>query len=553
HQQQGALEKARQYYESALALQPQNLSLYSPLGDVYMRLGDDDTAMEAWKKASAYAGDDPQAIARFGRLLYERGRYGLALRMYSEAREQLEDDAAFGEQMARVYEALLDFERAIGEYLRTAAAASSEADPIPPATSLATELAESEGRLPFLIERAEALLQEHPGNAALVAVLVRAYARSGDSSKAAELLAAEGESARAPASFLVLLAEALLQQGSADAAADLFARAGRSAPDAIVQSEAALGLARSHAEQGDWQAAAAALEDVVATDSPMASDARVLFELAGIHLRHLRQIDRARALYEAIVAHDTGTRRRVEMGLADCLFARGEYEAAAQRYGEIAAQQSQGRPLLPPAPPFGGGPLAPVMQWGPAVAPVTMRPRYMVAECAFRGADLGRAGDLFQQLADEASGSAETNDALRRLQLIRGDMAIDPDGAQRYIAALNSRDRGAQEQARRGLDELVSARPRGPLADDALMLLASTLNEGGDFVAARDAYERLIASQPDSPLRAEAMLAVGRLCREHLDDESAAAAHYKRVPREYPHSPLAAQARLLLDDRGPPP
>ncbi len=549
HQQEGDLQEARRHYEAAVALQPENVSLYSALGDVCMRLGDDAAAVEALKRASAYQPDDPRAITRYGQLLYQRGRYDLALQTYSEARQRLGEKTAFAQQMAKVREALLDSEGAVEEYLMAAIAACAETDPIPAAAFSAAELAEAEGKLPFLIEKAEALLQEHPGNTALVAVLARAYARSGALPKAAELLAGDGALARTPRRFVRTLAQALLERGDAAAAAELFGQIRASADDTGENAEVALGLARAQAAQGQWQAAADTLEGILTEGSLATADQRVLFELAEIYLQHVKKIERARTLYEAVRGQGPLTRHRVASGIADCLFALGEHDQAAQRYAAIGSARSHViPPPPPPPPPFADAPRAPVMRWPAPVPGAATRARYMVAECAFRSGNVERAAELFEQFADDAPGSPEANDALRRLQVIRSDMAIDPDGAERFIAALNRRDLGAYERARQAIEELMAAKPRGPLADEGLMLLASILAEEGKIADARSAYERLIATQPDSGLRAEAILAVGRLCEEGLADERGAALQYRRLLREYPHSPLAAQARIRLEE-----
>jgi TolA-binding protein len=165
---------------------------------------------------------------------------------------------------------------------------------------------------------------------------------------------------------------------------------------------------------------------------------------------------------------------------------------------------------------------------------------------------LERAAELFERFAADFPESPEANDALRRLQLIRGDIAADPEGAERFLSALNCRDRGAYERAHRAVAELVAERPGRPLADDALMLLAATLADEGKTPEARDAYERLIAEHRDSVLRPEAMLATGRLCEERLADELGAVRQYQRLVREYPRSPLATQARIKLDELARP-
>jgi TolA-binding protein len=235
------------------------------------------------------------------------------------------------------------------------------------------------------------------------------------------------------------------------------------------------------------------------------------------------------------------------MGIANCLFALGEYEEAADRYAALPVAQPR-HFAWPPAPPFLHSVPPPLLPWSMSPPTPDRRAEYMVAECAFRSGDLERAADMFEGLATDAPGSAEANDALHRLALIRGDMTVDPDGAELYLAGLKARERGAHERARDDLDELVGNRPRGPLADDAIMLLADILAEEGKIEEARSAYDRLMASQPNSPLRPEAMLAAGGLCEERLDDADDAALYYDRVLREYPRSPVAAQARIRLDD-----
>ncbi|MFP4066628.1 MAG: tetratricopeptide repeat protein [Spirochaetaceae bacterium] len=88
--------------------------------------------------------------------------------------------------------------------------------------------------------------------------------------------------------------------------------------------------------------------------------------------------------------------------------------------------------------------------------------------------------------------------------------------------------------------------PDAPFADQVLFTRAAHLEELGDIEEAVITYTQLAASHPDSGLRPRAMLRVGILLEEELDEDSYAERFYRHLVEKAPQSDAAEEARRRL-------
>jgi tetratricopeptide (TPR) repeat protein len=550
YRETGDLPKAREQYEAVVKLDPENIGAYSALGDVYAQMGDRAAALEAWRKSARYSPDDADSIERLGRLLYAHQLYAEARDLYLDARQRLRDDALFASDMATVLEAQLDVEAAIKEHLTAVLAESADAGLAARAADRCLDLAQREDKLPFLIEQARQLREEHPAAVHLAQLLLRAYLAHGDTTEAAALLSSIetlGPAIGVVGGEILRLGDELLNAGDAAGAAAVFGRLQRGPTDVLTETEGALGAAEALGAQGDWAGAARSLESFVARRGASAVNIDVLSELAGIYLHHLHQIAKARSLYEAMdrATEDPQVRHDAQAGIADCLFADGRYQEAAKAYAALRLPRLLSL-RLPPRPPFGGVIAGDGRLLG-GLEP-SERGQYMVAECAFREGDFSEAARLFKEFADRRPGSDYTNDALARVQLLEQDIRQDPQGAERYVEALSQADRGEVQAAAEALEALASADPDGALADDALLAAANLLADAGDAARALEQCQALATSQPDSLLRPNALLLSARLLAGPLDQPQKALDAYASIATDYADAPAGRQALIEADD-----
>ncbi|MFQ6132402.1 MAG: tetratricopeptide repeat protein [Armatimonadota bacterium] len=546
----GRLEEARATYERAAELRPEDLGTQSVLGGVYAALGETEKALAAWKKAIRYDPEDSNSVLRLARMLYQRSLYEEAEDVLRDGRQRLGSDTLFAADMGRVLEAKLDFEGALREYLSAVAAGVQPEPNLSSPASSAVELALAEGKARFLAREAARLREQHPDNAELTIVLWRAYLADDRLAEAAKLVADNQDLFAAATAYLAQMASQLLMRGEAEAAAQIYEVMKTAPPDDWQLEIAAVGLARAKAAMGDWAGAAEELEEYVRKTGVEAAGAEVRLELADIYLRRTRDIPRAHRIYLDLLAlpHDTGRRYEVLRGLADCLFARGDYEAAQASYETL--EEPLPAFMRPPPSPF-GPPVGMVPQPMLMRSPRSGYPEFMLAECAFRLGSYKEAEALFKRFAAEYPQSQYANDALARANLLATDVALDPSGTGKYLAALGRSERGDYDAAAAALEGMVRNRPEAPMADDALLLLGSVLEQGGQPGQSLARYEQLLEAYPESVLRPEAMLAAGRVCAQMLEEPDRARQFYRDVVQQYPDTPMAVEARQRLEDLAP--
>lgn len=545
------LAKARAHYEEAMRLNPGSISVYGALGEVCARMGDRQAALDAWRKSARYSPNDRDSVRRLGRLLYTYGFYSEARDVYEDARTRLGDDSLFASEMASVLEAQLDVEGAIREYLKAVTGQRAPYRTPSRSAEMALQLALDEDKRDFLIAEASRLWPQHADNGALAHLLLRAYLAGDDTAAAAALVEQLGDRSAAVQSArgdILTLGERFLAAGDAARAAAVFGRLLETPGDVLIEADAALGAAEALGLLGRWDDAAGQLEAVVERRGREAVSTDVLFRLADIYLRRLHEVAKAREIFEAVAreAQDLAIRHDAEAGVADCLFAVGEYEEAAAAYARLRAPRWLDVPT-PPRPPFVRGDV-----YGDGRLYVGLEPsergQFMVAECAFRQGSLAEAARLFKEFAERHPDSKYTNDALARVELLEHDMRQDPDGAATYVRALNLADRGEVREAADALQGLADTRPEGPLADDALLAAATMLSDAGDSRAAVEKCEALATAHPESLLRPEALLLEGRLLAGSLGRPKEALAVYARVAAEYRDAPAGRRAANEADD-----
>lgn len=175
---------------------------------------------------------------------------------------------------------------------------------------------------------------------------------------------------------------------------------------------------------------------------------------------------------------------------------------------------------------------------------------------------------VVQELAGQSQrGLAQLRDQLeaRRAELLAPPPGGDREDDDPWGGAVASGDGQAEElfntaitqynrrnftAARMGFEELVSGHPNSPLTPRARYYLASIKAEQGDIEEAIEAFLEIRQYHPGADAVPEALLRVGLLYLDEMDDQEEAREYFERVVESYPDSPAAEDARERLDALG---
>lgn len=97
-----------------------------------------------------------------------------------------------------------------------------------------------------------------------------------------------------------------------------------------------------------------------------------------------------------------------------------------------------------------------------------------------------------------------------------------------------------------GFEAYIKAFPRSPQADDAQFYIGQTYYAEGRYRDAVDAYDRLIATYPDSDYLADAYYKRG-VALENLQEPAKARESFEMVLAKFPGTPAAGLAKQALD------
>ncbi len=155
--------------------------------------------------------------------------------------------------------------------------------------------------------------------------------------------------------------------------------------------------------------------------------------------------------------------------------------------------------------------------------------RFKLGDALFVQKDFARALDRYLQAAA----------ALPRWPRVR--QALAPDLNYQIVrASLQVTNVAAAEEA---MAQILKANPRSELADRSLLLMVQGLAETGKPELARGEFEKFIALAPESPLRAEIEVVIGRT-REQQADWPGAIAGYDEWLGRFPTNALRARVEF---------
>jgi tetratricopeptide (TPR) repeat protein len=507
--------------EERLRDSPNDVRALEELGRAYARLGDHERAHEVFTRALHYG---PPSIARYseiGSLEIRHRMYEPAVETFLEARKVFDDGALFSQELAQVYTALADYERALDECLLTV----REHPGMAAWATNRVELMLDEGADERAVERRiDATAEsESPGVLSFAGSVYLILDRP-DEALAVFLRADEiaGEDGRALIDYGLILRD----EGLADQAREAFRMIQQRYPRSINAALAGIEAARILVGEGDPSGAVRELKDVGGSyvGEPVAGEA--LLEAARIELDDLSDPGAALATIAELRGGAPTRLRRIgdEVVLleADAFLALGRFADAHERAESVAEEREKGE--------------------------VRERALFTKGFASFLALDIDRALDELRTMVEDESSGKLTNDALRfMLAIAEAKEASDLGAITLFSRAHAARLAGDGEAASELLTELWSAYPATGMAVEGLLLRGELAEDDGDYREALEIYEEAIDATERIPARAEAMMRRGDILRDEMGRTDDALDAYARIIEDLPPNYLSGEARRKFD------
>jgi tetratricopeptide (TPR) repeat protein len=140
----------------------------------------------------------------------------------------------------------------------------------------------------------------------------------------------------------------------------------------------------------------------------------------------------------------------------------------------------------------------------------------------------------------------ETNDALLLRFFMTENMLQFNDALKSYARAELLTRRNRLSEAVAELTALVDLYPNAPLADEAMMAVASNLTQLQRYREALAIYNKLFEEYPVSSEKEKAYFRIGELYQFHMDDKNKAIEAYNVILEKYPFSLFSDEVRKRI-------
>lgn len=452
----------------------------------------------------------------------ERWRmYEAAIETYLDGRRRLKSPTLFTEELARLYQAVGDFENAIDECVLMVREGRGR---VQWATNLIEMMLEEGASSRMVLGRLERALDSPEAAAAECMLLGSVYLVLGhpDDALGAHLRADDLEGIEGH--VLMEFAHILRDEGLLEDAREAYRIVGLRYPGSEDAANAGLMAADVLVGLGDPEAAVAELEGVAGSFAGSRHAADALLAAARVELTELRRpgsaIDRIEALERQAGSRARGTVEEALTLRLGAELALGRLDEAYEQARSLVERGVRGETLE--------------------------RAMYSVGLISFLEHEFDRAVEELRQMVQRNVSGKLVNDALR-LMLVLSDEEIASEARALLADAYAAELRWEDDEARAHLTGLTSGFSGSAASDEAMMMLGAMAERAGAFEEALGYYRRVAADAHGDATRAEAMMRAGDLLRNEMGRTDEALSGYALILEDLPGSFLAGEARRKID------
>ncbi len=219
---------------------PSDIEAYGMLGSTYYLMGNEEKAVEVWNKPFESANVNPVLYRVVGNYVLERRAFEIAIDLYEKGKKASEDKLIYSFDLAHLYSLTMQFEKAAGEYCLILSYQPAQRQIV---ESRIFETVNRPGALDAMIKGIEECGDQN--NLSYSFLLARLYSEKKSYQKAYEIYRYIDETQSSKGTELYNFGRQMLSDQQYKLASEVFKEITDKYPDSPVNSQAALGFARS--------------------------------------------------------------------------------------------------------------------------------------------------------------------------------------------------------------------------------------------------------------------------------------------------------------------
>jgi tetratricopeptide (TPR) repeat protein len=495
---------------------PQDWRLWAELGEIELKLGQEDKAEESFSRAIERGINSAEVYQRVAINFRVDGFYNKAIEIYKLGNKNLKKNI-FSLELVNLYQITRDYTSCVKEYFNFMENDPKKFEVVERGMRNMFQYGEDQEGIEFALE---SIIQEDSTNKYAYKLYADMFMIKGEMGKAFEIYKRvdylwDGEG-RFVLNFARESYTKKLFQISLDACEYLLS--GHLNPRLL--NKARLCKANSLAGMKKFDDAIAVYKDIINDKKPGEELALSFYSIGEIKYKQLNQPEEAFPWYKKVMGFtDSPVYPEALVRMGDCWLSRGMTDSAFYWFTEIL-----------------GTPLAQNKK---------EEIRFKLAETVFFQGEFKSALEKYLKLVLDFPKGFYVNNSLERISVLKENIDNNPLGLLVFSQAFFEKVKGNSKESLSLFRKLVDS--QDPLlSDDAELQVGQILRDEGSFEEAINGLESIIKVYPQSPYCALAQKLIGDIYYHDLNDLSNAEKAYLSVLKNFSSSLFTEEARVNL-------
>ena len=513
-------DKVVEMIKSDLARDPKNWMLYCELANVYLKTEREEEAKLNLNQAIQLAPDRKQTYKEVALVYLRNGRTSEAIDTYRLARMKMGDPALFSFDLANLYEALLDYKQAVGEYFLFMGEDSTKFDLVEDRINRLIQTDENLDEIELALSQR---IEKNPQDKYSQKLFGDLLFRRRNLSDAFEVYKTVDKLFGTNGRFILKFIKMCHNKEYFDQAvqASLYLLSAR--PPRQLGVSAKLYIARSYEGLEKFTDAIGTYQEIISNYQKLFPHEIALsyFRIGEINLFYLLEPDEAFSYFQNVVFNyqDSDQYPDALVRLGDCKMVKGVLDSARTLFLNALKD--------------------------PKAESKEEEIGFKLIEIEFYSGNFEEALEGYNQVVVNFPKGLYVNNSLERILVISENQELDRYLLSVFAGAMLDKLQAKAESALSKLDKIISAKSE-KLSDLAQLEKAKIYKEEKKFSLSLKALNELLERYPESFFCPQAQKLIGDVYHYHLNDKTKAIQAYQKLLKDYDRSVYVDEVRDKL-------